>query len=115
MSSKQISKPSHWEKIFSLECVPNNIFSYFSTKIYVVGTKKNRLNETVLLSTQKHRLKRMGKRISTILRSAIFVSNPVMIMESIIRYKRMLVEISKLFNFLPFVDQWIFFIKFIKT
>ena len=26
-------------------------FSYFSTKTYVVGTQKNRLNETVLLST----------------------------------------------------------------
>ena len=29
-----------------------NQFSYFSTKSYVVGTQKNRLNETVLLSTQ---------------------------------------------------------------
>ena len=29
-----------------------NQFSYFSTKTYVVGTQKNRLNETVLLSTQ---------------------------------------------------------------
>ena len=29
-----------------------NKFSYFSTKTYVVGTQKNRLNETVLLSTQ---------------------------------------------------------------
>ena len=28
------------------------IFSYFSTKTYVVGTQKNLLNETVLLSTQ---------------------------------------------------------------
>ena len=27
------------------------VFSYSSTKIYVVGTQKNRLNETVLLST----------------------------------------------------------------
>ena len=27
-------------------------FSYFSTKTYVVGTQKNRLNETVLLNTQ---------------------------------------------------------------
>ena len=26
-------------------------FSYFSTKTYVVGTQKNRLNERVLLST----------------------------------------------------------------
>ena len=29
-----------------------NFFFYFSTKTYVVGTQKNRLNETVLLSTQ---------------------------------------------------------------
>ena len=28
-----------------------NYFSYFPTKIYVLGTQKNRLNETVLLST----------------------------------------------------------------
>ena len=28
------------------------IFSDFSTKTYVVGTQKNRLDETVLLSTQ---------------------------------------------------------------
>ena len=28
------------------------IFSYLSTKTYVVGTRKNCLNETVLLSTQ---------------------------------------------------------------
>ena len=29
-----------------------NYFSYFSTKTYVVGTQKNRLDERVLLSTQ---------------------------------------------------------------
>ena len=28
-----------------------NLFSYFSTDTYVVGTQKNRLDETVLLST----------------------------------------------------------------
>ena len=34
-------------------CVTENYFSYFSTKkTYVVGTQKNRFNETVLLSTQ---------------------------------------------------------------
>ena len=32
--------------------VPENYFSYFSTKTYAVGTQKNRLDETVLLSTQ---------------------------------------------------------------
>ena len=31
---------------------PKNYFSHFSTKTYVVGTQKNRLNETVLLNTQ---------------------------------------------------------------
>ena len=34
------------------ECVTKIEFSYFSTKTYVVATQKNRLNETVLLSTQ---------------------------------------------------------------
>ena len=37
---------------FSLESLTKKIFSYFSTKTYVVGTQKNRLNETVLLSSQ---------------------------------------------------------------
>ena len=34
------------------ECVIKYLFSYFSTKTYVVGAQKNCLNETVLLSTQ---------------------------------------------------------------
>ena len=34
------------------ECMIKNCFSYFSIKTYVVRTKKNRLNETVLFSTQ---------------------------------------------------------------
>ena len=34
------------------ERVPKEYFSYFSTETYVVGTQKNCLNETVLLSTQ---------------------------------------------------------------
>ena len=35
------------------KCAYQKIFSYFLTKTYVVvGTQKNRLNETVLLSTQ---------------------------------------------------------------
>ena len=37
-------------------------FSYFSTKLYVVGTQKNRLNEH-----PKHMFKLMGKEISAIL------------------------------------------------
>ena len=32
-------------------CVIENYFSYFSTKTYVVGAQKNRLDETVLSST----------------------------------------------------------------
>ena len=40
---------------------------YFSSKTYVVRTQKNRLNETVLLSTQ-NTFKLMGKKIITSLR-----------------------------------------------
>ena len=47
-------------------------FSYFSTKTYVVGSQKNRLNEY-----PKHMLKLMGKKIFTILRSKILLSKPV--------------------------------------
>ena len=53
---------------FKLGVRNRKIIVYFSTKTYVVGTQKNRLNETVLLSTQKHMLKIMGKKIFTILR-----------------------------------------------
>ena len=42
------------------------LFSYFSTKTYVVGTQKNRLQETVLSRTQ-NMFKLMGKKIITIL------------------------------------------------
>ena len=44
--------------------VPNeNLIILFLNKTYVVGTQKNILNETVLLSIQKHLLKSMGKKI----------------------------------------------------
>ena len=43
------------------------LFSFFSSKTYVVGTQKNRLNETVLLSTPKLMLKIMGKKIFAVL------------------------------------------------
>ena len=39
----------------------------FLNKTYVVGTQKNPLNETVLLSTKKHMFKLMAKKIFTIL------------------------------------------------
>ena len=48
------------------------IFPYFSTKTYVVGALKYRLNETVLLCTQ-NMLKIMGKKIFTILRRNFFL------------------------------------------
>ena len=32
--------------------VPKKVISYFSTKIYVVGTEKNHLEDPVLLNTQ---------------------------------------------------------------
>ena len=34
-----------------IECVLENYVLYFSSKTYVLGTQKNCLNETVLLST----------------------------------------------------------------
>ena len=43
-------------------------FSYFTTKIYVVGTQKNHLNKMVLLSTQNTIMfKQIDKKIITIL------------------------------------------------
>ena len=36
-------------------------------RLYVVGTQKNRLNETVLFEHPKHMLKVIGKKILTIL------------------------------------------------
>ena len=50
------------------KCVKSrNYFSYFSTKTYVVGTQKNRLNETILLSSKKHMFKLIDKKLSTFL------------------------------------------------
>ena len=51
-----------------------NSFSYSSTKTYVVGTQKNRLNETVLLSTQNIMFILLGKKMITILRSKILLN-----------------------------------------
>ena len=41
----------NYSQDYSYDCVKKILFSYFSTKTYVVGTQKNCLNETVLLST----------------------------------------------------------------
>ena len=48
------------------------MFLFHNQNIYFLGTQKNCLNETVLLSTQNIiMLKQMGKKIFTILRSKI--------------------------------------------
>ena len=49
------------------ECILEIYFLYFSSKTYVVGTQKNRLNETV--QNTKHMFKLMGKKIISILHS----------------------------------------------
>ena len=49
-----------------------NKISFFPIKTYVVGTQKNCLDETVLLSTQNI-LKLIGKEIFTILRSKMLL------------------------------------------
>ena len=52
--------------------VMKNYFSYFSTKTYVVGTQKNRLNETVLLRNQNICFN-LWVRKNAILRSSYFL------------------------------------------
>ena len=54
-----ISRQGHCEWIDTLTGLYKRVrilfyFSYFSTKTYAVCTQKNRLNETVLLSTQTY-------------------------------------------------------------
>ena len=48
---------------FDIRLPDKNNWSYFSTKTYAVGTQKNRLNDTVLLSIQNG--KSMFKLIDT--------------------------------------------------
>ena len=43
-----------------------NYFSYLSTKTYVVGTQKNRLNDKGSSEQPKHMLKLMSKKIITV-------------------------------------------------
>ena len=61
-----------WFEIFysglQINVLNLNYFWYFSTKANVVGTQKNRLNETVLLSTQ-NMFSLLGKKIFAFLRS----------------------------------------------
>ena len=46
-----------WKSEAQIRLVTKKIFSYFSTKTYVVGTQKNLLIEAVILSTQNICLK----------------------------------------------------------
>ena len=41
-------------QVLSQEYIPKNLFSYLSTKTYVVGTQKNCLNETFFFEYPKH-------------------------------------------------------------
>ena len=40
--------------MFTVHTKKKKYFSYFKTKTYVVGTQKNRLNETVLLTPKSY-------------------------------------------------------------
>ena len=40
--------------------------NFLPTETYIVGTQKNRLNETVILGTLKRMFKSMGKKLYTI-------------------------------------------------
>ena len=50
-----------------------NYFSYFSTKTYIVGTQKNRLNEKVPHEHPKHMFILMDKKIIAIFLLKIFL------------------------------------------
>ena len=47
-----INMKTQWSQPPDKSAVLEIYFSYFGTKTYVVGTQKNRLNETVLSSTK---------------------------------------------------------------
>ena len=54
-----------------------NLFSYSSTKTHVVGTQKNRLIETVLLSTQNTCLKGCERKYSKFYKLKVCLSGPM--------------------------------------
>ena len=66
-------------KTSRFECVFENKFSYFLTKTYVVGTQKNRLNETVLLSTQNTCLNWRVRKYSQIYSQNISLSGAMVL------------------------------------
>ena len=51
------------EAVLQIRVCTGKLFSYFSTKTYVVGAQKNRLNE---IEHPKHMFKLMGKEIDAI-------------------------------------------------
>ena len=83
-SSVLFSKQDHisGSKLFAkfqaprLECIPENYFSYFSTKTYVVGTQKNRLDEHPKYMF-KLMDKKIDKKIITILRLKNCLTGPM--------------------------------------
>ena len=48
-----------------------------------MGTQKNRLNETVLLSTKKHKFKLMGKKIFTVSLKHLVYLNLLLLLSSL--------------------------------
>ena len=62
---------------FSSECVAEKYFFYFSTKTYVVGTQKNRLNETVLLGIQNKCYKLWVRKFLQLYAKIFGLSKPV--------------------------------------
>ena len=68
-SIRPLGKSEELKIIFLISQPKHNFY-------YVVGTQKNRLNETVVLSTQ-NMLKLMGKKINTILSFFVCLSRAV--------------------------------------
>ena len=71
-------KPKHILRL-RVHTVCNRKKSYFSFKTYGVDTQKNRLKETVLLSTNNIMIKIMSKKIFTILRWNFCLPKPAVI------------------------------------
>ena len=67
MLPRHLVKSAYQKTIFLISQPKHMLWVLKRTISYVVGTQKNRLNETVLISTQKHMLKLMGKKIFIIL------------------------------------------------
>ena len=62
---------------FQIRVRIGKLFLYFSSKIYVVGTRKNRLNETVLLSTQNTCFNQWVRKYLNFYANKISLSGPM--------------------------------------